>query len=170
MIVSAIATVLTLIALWMMYKKMGHQGWEGIVPVYNVYVLCKDLYGSGWKMLLLLIPLYNIYFLIKMYVDLAKGFHKGAGFAIGMLILPFIFMLILGLGKDQYGDGRVANNESDFVSGVVDLTKDKAKELASLRKDDNAIEKLAQLNDLKEKGIISDEEYEAKRAELMSRI
>lgn len=39
--VSLICTILTLVASWMVYKKMGRQGWEGIVPIYNLYVLCQ---------------------------------------------------------------------------------------------------------------------------------
>ena len=27
--------ILTLVAEWMIFKKMGRQGWEGIVPFYN---------------------------------------------------------------------------------------------------------------------------------------
>lgn len=62
MILSLIIGILTLVAEWMIFKKMGRQGWEGIVPIYNTYVLCQELYGNGWKFLLLLIPIYNIYF------------------------------------------------------------------------------------------------------------
>ena len=90
--VSLICGILTLVASWMIFKKMGHQGWEGIVPIYNTYVLCQELYGSGWKFLLLLIPLYNIYFVIKMQIDLAKAFNQGAGFGIGLLLLLFEFL------------------------------------------------------------------------------
>lgn len=73
MILELIATILSLVGSWMVYKKMGRQGWEGIVPIYNTYVLCQELYGNGWKFLLLLIPFYNIYFGIKMMIDLAKA-------------------------------------------------------------------------------------------------
>mgnify|MGYP000712497399 CR=1 FL=1 len=75
MILELIATILSLVGSWMVYKKMGRQGWEGIVPIYNTYVLCQELYGNGWKFLLLLIPFYNIYFGIKMMIDLAKAFN-----------------------------------------------------------------------------------------------
>ena len=95
MILELIATILSLVGSWMVYKKMGRQGWEGIVPIYNTYVLCQELYGNGWKFLLLLIPFYNIYFGIKMMIDLAKAFNLGAGFGIGLLLLPFVFWLIL---------------------------------------------------------------------------
>lgn len=40
MILELIATILSLVGSWMVYKKMGRQGWEGIVPIYNTYVLC----------------------------------------------------------------------------------------------------------------------------------
>lgn len=47
MILELIATILSLVGSWMVYKKMGRQGWEGIVPIYNTYVLCQELYGNG---------------------------------------------------------------------------------------------------------------------------
>ena len=105
MILELIIGILTLVAEWMIFKKMGRQGWEGIVPFYNTYVLCQELYGNGWKFLLLLIPIYNIYFVIKMNIDWAKAFNQGVGFGIGLLLLPFIFQLILAFGGDQYRDG-----------------------------------------------------------------
>lgn len=77
MILELIIGILTLVAEWMIFKKMGRQGWEGIVPFYNTYVLCQELYGNGWKFLLLLIPIYNIYFVIKMNIDWAKAFNQG---------------------------------------------------------------------------------------------
>lgn len=49
MILSLIIGILTLVAEWMIFKKMGRQGWEGIVPFYNTYVLCQELYGNGWN-------------------------------------------------------------------------------------------------------------------------
>lgn len=47
MILSLIIGILSLVAEWMIFKKMGRQGWEGIVPFYNTYVLCQELYGNG---------------------------------------------------------------------------------------------------------------------------
>ena len=167
MILELIMTILILVANWMIFKKMGHQGWEGIIPVYNLYVLCADLYGNGWKFLLLLIPLYNIYFAIKMYIDLAHAFHMSTGFGWGLALLPFIFGLILGFGDAQYGDGSKANTSSDFISDAVSKTMGAA---SAPRRDDQALEKIAQLNELWERGVISEEEYNAKKDDLLKRI
>ena len=103
---------------------MGCSSWEGIVPFYNTYVLCQELYGNGWKFLLLLIPIYNIYFVIKMNIDWAKAFNQGVGFGIGLLLLPFIFQLILAFGGEQYRDGSYTNTQPDMVENVVNKAKD----------------------------------------------
>lgn len=84
----------------------------------------RCLYGNGWKFLLLLIPFYNIYFAIKMMVDLAKAFNQGVGFAIGLLLLPFVFNLILAFGGAQYMDGSFANTQPDMVEDVVNKARD----------------------------------------------
>jgi hypothetical protein len=41
-------------------------------------------------------------FLIRLYSRLAKQFGKGKGFALGLILLPLIFLLILALGKSMY--------------------------------------------------------------------
>ena len=56
--------------------------------------------------------------------DLAKAFNQGAGFGIGLLLLPFIFQMILGFGSAQYRDGAQANTQPDMVEDVVNKAKD----------------------------------------------
>lgn len=175
MILSILATIVSLVASWMIFKKMGRQGWEGIVPCYNLYVLCEELYGSGWKFLCILIPLYNIYFSIKLYIDWAHAFHKSTGFAIGMLFFPFIFQIILAFDNNAYyGDGTMANTTPDVLTRTVDKTKElTASASATMQKpqrDENALEKIEKLSELKEKGIISEEEYNEKKAELLAKL
>ncbi len=104
-----IFTILTLISEWKVYQKMGRAGWEGLIPIYNTYVLFKVLYGSGWRFLLFLIPIYDIYLLFKVNIDLAHAFGKGTGFGIGLVFLAPIFNLILGFGGAVYsGNSQTA--------------------------------------------------------------
>ena len=87
--------------MYFVFRKMGKQGWEGLIPVYNMYVLFDELYGNGLKFLLLLIPVYNIYVLIKLYIDWAKAFGQSGAFVVGLILLQPVFLLILGL-NDNY--------------------------------------------------------------------
>ena len=53
-------------------------------------------------LLLFFIPLVNLVIGIIVAIELAKCFGKGGGFAVGLILLPFIFMLILAFGSAKY--------------------------------------------------------------------
>jgi uncharacterized membrane protein YhaH (DUF805 family) len=97
--------ILMIAAMWRVFSKAGQPGWAAIIPIYNFYVMCKVAGRPGWWLLLMLIPFVNFVIAIILTVDIAKRFGKGVGFAIGMIILPFIFWPILGFGSAQYQGG-----------------------------------------------------------------
>ncbi|MCB6971876.1 MULTISPECIES: DUF5684 domain-containing protein [Butyricimonas] len=33
--------VLMLVSMWKIFEKAGRQGWEGIIPIYNIYVMLQ---------------------------------------------------------------------------------------------------------------------------------
>lgn len=94
--------VLVIASLWKVFSKAGQPGWAAIIPIYNVYIMCKVAGRPGWWLLLMLIPLVNVIIAIILNVDIAKRFGKGVGFAIGLIFLPFIFWPILAFGRAQY--------------------------------------------------------------------
>jgi hypothetical protein len=97
--------ILLIAAIWKVFSKAGQPGWAAIIPIYNVYIMCKVAGRPGWWVLLMLIPFVNLIIAIILNIDIAKRFGKGVGFAIGMIILPFIFWPILGFGSAQYQGG-----------------------------------------------------------------
>ena len=99
---SLVIFVLTMVAMWLIFKKAGQAGWKALIPIYNIYTLVKIIDGNGWKFLLLLIPFVNFVYLIILNFRLSKSFGKGVGFGFGLLFLPTIFQLILAFGKAQY--------------------------------------------------------------------
>lgn len=94
--------VLTVVAMWRLFEKAGKEGWRALVPFYNTYTLFEIAWGNGWLFLLMLVPCVNAVVLIILQIKLAKAFGKSGGFAVGLIFLNTIFMLILGLGSDQY--------------------------------------------------------------------
>ena len=94
--------LLMLIAMWKVFTKAGQPGWAILIPIYNLYILCKIAGRPGWWLLLMMIPFVNLIIAIILNVDIAKNFGSGVGFAIGLIVLPFIFFPILGFGSAQY--------------------------------------------------------------------
>ena len=50
----------------------------------------------------MLCPPVAVVFGIMLSIDLAKSFGKETGFAIGLILLPPIFLLMLGFGSAEY--------------------------------------------------------------------
>jgi hypothetical protein len=94
--------VLLIASIWKVFSKAGQPGWASIIPIYNLYVMCKVAGRPGWWLILMLIPFVNVIILIILSVDIAKRFGRGVGFAIGMIFLPIIFWPILAFGSAQY--------------------------------------------------------------------
>lgn len=95
--------VLFLVGWYKMFEKMGRQGWEGLIPIYNMVILLEVLKKPWWWVLLMLfVPIVNIVFMILTYIELAKRFGQGAGFAIGLTFLGFIFFPLLGFGDYRF--------------------------------------------------------------------
>ncbi len=94
--------VVMIVAMWKLFAKADKPGWAALIPFYNIWVLLEIVGRPGWWLLLMLIPGVNLIISIIVMVDLAKAFGKETGFAIGLILLPFIFMLILAFGKAQY--------------------------------------------------------------------
>ena len=88
--------------LWKTFAKAGEPGWAAIIPIVNVYFICKIAGRPGWWLILFLIPVVNIVISVIVSLDVAKRFGKGAGFGIGLWLLPAIFFMILGFGSAQY--------------------------------------------------------------------
>jgi hypothetical protein len=87
---------------WMVYTKAGQPGWAVIVPFYNVYVLLKIVGRPGWWLAMFFVPVANVVFAIIVMIDLAKAFGKGGGFAVLLILLPFVGMPILAWSGARY--------------------------------------------------------------------
>ena len=101
-IVYVAVIVLVLVALWHIVAKAGRPGWEGIIPIYNYYVLLKIIGRPGWWLILYFIPFVNIVIGIIVLYELSKSYGKSGGFTVGLIFLPFIFFPILGFGEARY--------------------------------------------------------------------
>jgi hypothetical protein len=100
--VYAAVIVLVIAGLWMTFTKAGEEGWKAIIPIYNTIIILKIIGRPWWWILLFLIPVVDIVILILMYNGLSKSFGKGGGFTVGLILLPYIFVPILGFGPARY--------------------------------------------------------------------
>ncbi len=91
-----------LASLWKIVAKAGEPGWAGIIPIYNMLVLAKIAGKPMWWGALVLIPIAGIVFQIWIWNRVVKSFGYSEGFTVGVVLLPFVFLPILGFGKATY--------------------------------------------------------------------
>ena len=123
-IISLAFFVLQIVSMWFLFKKAGEPGWKAIIPFYNAYIWCKIVWDKNifWIMLALafgsvLLVAFNIDFTailalgclialvvlaIMMQIKTSYAYGRGAGTAVGLIFLDFIFMPILAFGSATY--------------------------------------------------------------------
>src|ERR1700744_3362785 len=118
MIILVIA-VLMIAGMWKIFTKAGKPGWAAIIPIYNYIVMCEIVGKPVWWFLLMICPCINFIFVIWVVNLLCKSFGKNEGFTVGVILLPFIFIPILGFGDAQYigPSAAEANAGNRFGSG-----------------------------------------------------
>jgi hypothetical protein len=95
-----LALVVAIIAgFWKVFVKAGEPGWAAIVPIYNAIILLKIAGKPIWWIVLMFVPLLNIVILFLVDDAVAKRFGKSTGFAIVMLIFPYVGYPMLGFSK-----------------------------------------------------------------------
>ena len=87
---------------WKIFIKAGREGWESLIPIYNIIIYLDIVKKPTWWIFLLLIRLYNIYIAIVLNIRLAKFFGKNDLFGLGLTFFNFIFEPILAFGNSTY--------------------------------------------------------------------
>ena len=108
-IISLLLTALYVACTWLIFTKAGEKGYKSIIPFYNLYILFKVFWGKGWIWILLFIPFVNLVILVMLTLKIAKAFEKKVGFAVGLILLPFVFYPILAFSKAEYHPVPVEN-------------------------------------------------------------
>lgn len=123
--ISLVINLISAIGKWGLLVKAGKPGWGAIIPLYGDYLLCEITGVNSWWILikylgssLSLIPILGpicsivitLYFRILLNVSIARSFGKSDSFAIGLILLPPVFYLILGFGGDEYRGKKPMND------------------------------------------------------------
>jgi hypothetical protein len=106
-VVVVVLVVVEVAGMWMVFEKAGEPGWGSLIPLYNLYLLCRIAGRPGWWWLLAFVPVAGglIWFILNLIVslDIARQFDKGSGFGVGLWLLGFIFYPMLGFSDAHYG-------------------------------------------------------------------
>jgi hypothetical protein len=110
--IAFLVSLVTLAGLWAVFVKAGKPGWAAIVPIYNLVVLLEITKQPLWFLILCFVPVVNLVIGLMIYMELAKAFGQGPGFGLGILLVPFVFLPMLGFGAYRYLDTEAADGST----------------------------------------------------------
>jgi len=96
--------VFMIVCMWKIFRKAGKNGWEAIIPIYNIVVLLEIVGLPTWNIILFIIPFANIYIMFKIYIELAHKFNKSTLFGVATIFFGIIFLPILAFGDNHYNN------------------------------------------------------------------
>lgn len=99
-LVMLVFSLIMIVGMWKIFTKAGKPGWASLVPIYNLVVMLEIVGKPIWWIALMLFC--GPVGWIMLSLALAQSFGKETGFAIGLIVLPFIFLPVLGFGSAQY--------------------------------------------------------------------
>jgi len=105
LVLGAAIYVLLSIPLAALFKKAGIEPWKAWVPYYSTYTWLELGGQSGWWVLATIIPGGGIVASVFLYIGMwstGKAFRKDVGMLVLGILLPVVWLFVLGFGKDPY--------------------------------------------------------------------
>lgn len=124
--------LVTAVARWRTFNKMGVAGWKAFIPLYGYYVIFSKCWSkkAGWSYVCatiicalfeagffkgatgiiltlctigeLIFAIELLYLTVRINFRMSRAFGHGFLFGLGLWIFPFIFTFILGFGRSKY--------------------------------------------------------------------
>src|SRR6202171_5900246 len=60
-IISLAIAILMIAAMWKVFSKAGQPGWAVIIPIYNIYIMCKVAGRPGWWVVLVVFSVVHFF-------------------------------------------------------------------------------------------------------------
>lgn len=97
-----IILLIFIVSIWKLEKKIRNKGWIALIPFYNIGCLTKDILGSYWYALLLVIPIGNVAFLYLLYYYMGQAFKKSDTYCMLLMFFPHIVCPLLAFDNSIY--------------------------------------------------------------------
>ncbi len=115
LVIMFLVQVLMIISYWMIFEKAKQPGWAILIPIYNIIVMLR-MGSLHWAFVFLIfagiIPIVGAlgvfaFFGIILPLRIAKNFGQSGGFAVGLILLPVVFLPMLAFKKDIQWTGEL---------------------------------------------------------------
>ena len=126
--------VFYLIGMYKFFEKAGQEGWKGLIPFYNTYVMAVDMAGLKWYWfaisiggsLLSTIPVIGVLFMlvgvfanVNIYYNLSKKLNKTTGWIVLTALFGSITLPLLGYMNNTTWNQSAAVDPDGLLTSML---------------------------------------------------
>ncbi len=105
--------ILLLVSYYKIFEKMGEEGWKGLVPVYNMYIIAEKVGKPGYWGILTILPYIGIIWAIWLLNLMFKRFGKDQTYTVLTIFFGYITIPMLA-----FGDAKWQGDSSDEIEEI----------------------------------------------------
>lgn len=108
--------VLNMLIGWKTFEKAGVAGWKSLIPIYNLFVAAKIVFGKAWYGILLFLPIVGFIFYLVYSIKKAEVYSQSAALGVLGIFFPPALSCIIAFTSSAIYIGPLASDmEVEYV-------------------------------------------------------
>lgn len=103
--------VLNMLIGWKTFEKAGVAGWKSLIPIYNLFVSAKIIFGKAWYGILFFVPLVGFIFYLMYSIKKAEVYSQSAALGVLGIFFPIALSAIIAFTSSAIYAGPLASDE-----------------------------------------------------------
>lgn len=103
--------VLNMLIGWKTFEKAGVAGWKSLIPIYNLFVAAKIVFGKAWYGILFFLPIVGFIFYLLYNIKRAEVYSQSAALGILGIFFPIALSAIIAFTSSAIYVGPLASDE-----------------------------------------------------------
>lgn len=103
--------VLNMIIGWKTFEKAGVAGWKSLIPIYNLFIAAKIVFGKAWYGILFFVPIVGIIFYLMYNIKKAEVYTQSAALGVLGIFFPPALSAIVAFSSSAIYVGPLASDE-----------------------------------------------------------
>ena len=97
---------------WKTFEKAGVAGWKSLIPIYNLFIAAKIVFGKAWYGILFFAPIVGIIFYLMYNIKKAEVYSQSAALGVlGICFPPPALSAIVAFTSSAIYAGPLASDE-----------------------------------------------------------
>lgn len=103
--------VLNMLIGWKTFEKAGVAGWKSLIPIYNLFIAAKIVFGKAWYGILFFVPIVGFIFYLMYNIKKAEVYSQSAALGVLGIFFPIALSAIIAFTSSAVYVGPLASDE-----------------------------------------------------------